>query len=151
MTSHPENPVVVATEHGAECLTGDGRGQALQGGVVDASYGIAFRYQWAIFVAVGETIKQSELRNNNAEIMRRVADGESFTVTVHGQPVAVLVPYQRPGRQRRRLVPAVEFDEAITRLPPVNVAQWKRDRAQADAIFGEDQPTDPWEEVGTNR
>jgi len=44
---------------------------------------------------VSETIKQSELRNNNAEIMRRVADGESFTVTVHGQPVADLVPYQR--------------------------------------------------------
>ncbi len=55
-----------------------------------------------------ETIKQSELRNNNAEIMRRVAAGESFTVTVHGQPVADLVPHQRPGQRRRRLVPAAE-------------------------------------------
>ena len=41
---------------------------------------------------MSETIKQSELRNNNAVIMRRVAEGESFTVTVHGQPVADPVP-----------------------------------------------------------
>jgi prevent-host-death family protein len=94
---------------------------------------------------VSETIKQSELCNNNAEIMRRVARGESFTVTVHGQPVADLVPHQRQGRTRRQLVPAAEFDQAIAHLPPVNVAQWKRDRVQADVIFGEDQPTDPWE------
>lgn len=76
---------------------------------------------------MSETIKQSELRNNNAEIMRQVASGKSFTVTVHGQPVADLVPYQRRGHRRRRLVPAAEFDEAIAQLSPVNVAQWKRD------------------------
>jgi prevent-host-death family protein len=68
--------------------------------------------------AVCETIKQAELRNNNAEIMRRVAAGESFTVTVHGQPVADLVPHQRLSRGRRRLVPASEFDAALAALPP---------------------------------
>lgn len=100
---------------------------------------------------VSEMIKQSELRNSNAEIMRRVAHGESFTVTVHGQPVADLVPHQRLEHRRRRLVPAAEFDEAIAQLPPVDVARWKRDRAEADVIFGEDQPTDPWEEARTTR
>ena len=98
---------------------------------------------------MSETIKQSELRNNNAEIMRRVANGESFTVTVHGHPVADLVPHERPGHRRRRLVPAAEFDKALDRLPPVNVEQWKRDRAHADDIFGDDLPTDPWEEART--
>ena len=44
---------------------------------------------------MAETIKQSELRNNNAEIMRRVAAGESFTVTVHGQPVADVEQWKR--------------------------------------------------------
>lgn len=77
-------------------------------------------------VAVSETIKQSELRNNNEEIMRRVADGESFTVTVHGRPVADLVPHQQLGQPRRRLVPATEFDAALTQLGPIDVEQWNR-------------------------
>lgn len=100
-------------------------------------------------VAVDETIKQSELRNNNAEIMRRVAAGESFTVTVHGQPVADLVPHQRPGHERRRLVPAAEFDAALAQLAPVDVRQWQRDIQAADDLFGDDLPTDPWDEART--
>ncbi|MGH3572910.1 MAG: type II toxin-antitoxin system Phd/YefM family antitoxin, partial [Pseudonocardiaceae bacterium] len=85
---------------------------------------------------MSETIKQSELRNNNAEIMRRVAGGESFTVTVHGQPVADLVPHQRPAHRTRRLVPAAEFDEALAALPALNVEQWRQDLRAADDIFG---------------
>lgn len=100
-------------------------------------------------VAVNEIIKQSELRNNNAEIMRRVADGESFTVTVHGRPVADLVPHQQPRHLRRRLVPAAEFDAALAQLGPVDVEQWRRDIQEADDLFGDDLPTDPWAESKT--
>jgi len=64
---------------------------------------------------MGKTIRQSELRNNNAEIMRRVAEGESFTV--HGRAVADLVPHQR-GRLRRSLVPAAEFAEVLAAAGP---------------------------------
>ncbi|MGH3973031.1 MAG: type II toxin-antitoxin system Phd/YefM family antitoxin [Pseudonocardiaceae bacterium] len=96
---------------------------------------------------MGETIKQSELRNNNAEIMRRVAAGESFTVTVHGQPVADLVPHQWAGHRRRRLVPAAEFDAALASLAPLDVEQWKQDLREADDVFGDDVPTDPWDEA----
>lgn len=96
---------------------------------------------------VCETIRQAELRNNNAEIMRRVAAGESFTVTVHGQPVADLVPHQRPSSHRRRLVPAAEFDAALAALAPLDVEQWKRDLQEADDVFGDDQPADPWDEA----
>ena len=96
---------------------------------------------------MGETIRQSELRNNNAEIMRRVADGESFTVTVHGRAVADLVPHQRQTHRRRRLVPAAEFDAAVAQLPLINLEQWTRDIEQADEIFGDDQRTDPWAEA----
>lgn len=94
---------------------------------------------------MSEIIKQSELRNHNAEIMRRVADGESFTVTVHGQPVADLVPHQRHGRRRRRLVPAAEFDVALAQLPPVDLERWRRDVEEADELFGDDLLTNPWE------
>lgn len=89
-----------------------------------------------------QVVKQSELRNNNAEIMRRVAAGESFTVTVHGHPVADLVP--RTASQGRKFVPAAEFDAAIGRLAPIDVELWKRDMREADDIFGDDQPADPF-------
>ncbi len=37
-----------------------------------------------------ERIPHRELRNNSAEILRRVAAGESFEITNHGKVVAVL-------------------------------------------------------------
>lgn len=41
-----------------------------------------------------ERIPHRELRNNSAEILRRVARGESFEITNHGEVVAVLEPPQ---------------------------------------------------------
>lgn len=38
------------------------------------------------------TISQRELRNDNAEIVRRIEQGEAFTVTRRGVPVARLSP-----------------------------------------------------------
>lgn len=39
-----------------------------------------------------ERIPHRELRNNSAQILRKVAAGESFEITNHGDVVAVLVP-----------------------------------------------------------
>lgn len=39
---------------------------------------------------MNQIIGQRELRNDNADIMRRVEAGESFTVTRNGRPVADL-------------------------------------------------------------
>jgi prevent-host-death family protein len=91
-----------------------------------------------------ETIQQSELRNNNAEIMRRVADGESFTITVHGRAVADLVPHQAR-RPRQRLLPAAEFDRLLAEAGPgPDPLSWAQDISEADRIFGDDQPENPW-------
>jgi prevent-host-death family protein len=38
------------------------------------------------------TVSQRELRNDNAEIIRGVEAGETFTVTRRGVPVALVVP-----------------------------------------------------------
>ncbi|MGH3771434.1 MAG: type II toxin-antitoxin system Phd/YefM family antitoxin [Pseudonocardiaceae bacterium] len=46
-----------------------------------------------------------ELRNDTSGVLRRVEDGERFTVTVSGRPVAQLVPLPR----RRRFIPWDEF------------------------------------------
>lgn len=39
-----------------------------------------------------KTISQRELRNDNAQVMRGVEEGETYTVTRRGVPVARLVP-----------------------------------------------------------
>ena len=44
------------------------------------------------------TIPQRELRNNVSEILRRAEEGERFTITVAGRPVAELGPLARTGR-----------------------------------------------------
>jgi prevent-host-death family protein len=44
------------------------------------------------------TIPQRELRNNVSEILRRAEQGERFTITVAGRPVAELGPPARAGR-----------------------------------------------------
>ncbi|MBN9733815.1 MULTISPECIES: type II toxin-antitoxin system prevent-host-death family antitoxin [unclassified Pseudonocardia] len=74
---------------------------------------------------MGETIKQSQLRNDNAAVMKRVASGESFTVTVNGRPVADLVPHQR-----RTVVPAEEMDRLLADDPVVDAGAWRRDRVK---------------------
>jgi len=62
-------------------------------------------------------IAQRDLRNDSAEILRRVESGEEFVVTRNGTPVAELRPAaQRRGVSRGRLaaafaaVPAVDLD-----------------------------------------
>lgn len=95
------------------------------------------------------TIKQSELRNDNAAIMRRVAAGESFTVTVNGVPVADLVPHQR--RPRRRSIPAAEVDAMLAQLPPIDADQWHRDQADLDRLLGDAELGDPQEDEASAR
>ncbi|MBO9522436.1 MAG: type II toxin-antitoxin system Phd/YefM family antitoxin [Nocardioidaceae bacterium] len=59
------------------------------------------------------TISQRELRNDNAEVIRAVLEGETFLITRNGEPVAVLhapddvvrapgLPLGRPARRRER-------------------------------------------------
>jgi prevent-host-death family protein len=89
-------------------------------------------------------IKQSELRNDNAAVMRRVAEGESFVVTVNGRPVADVVPHRRE-TGRRRFVPVAELAAAFAAEPALDAIVWLTDVAAADETFGADEPTDPFE------
>lgn len=60
------------------------------------------------YVSSMRTISQRELRNDNAEVLRGVEDGESYTVTRRGVPVARIGPLSeqddlrcvRPARTR---------------------------------------------------
>lgn len=95
---------------------------------------------------MSQTIGQRELRNDNAEIMRRVERGESFVVTRNGKPIADLVPHQVDRESSRRSVTAAELISELRELPPIDVDRWYRERAEDDEIFGPDDPLqDPWE------
>jgi prevent-host-death family protein len=89
-------------------------------------------------------IRQSELRNDNAAVMRRVTEGQSFVVTVNGRPVADLVPHQRD-TGRRRFVPVAELAEAFAAEPAPDPAAWRADLAAAAEAFGPDEPANPFD------
>ena len=63
------------------------------------------------------SISQRELRNDNAEIIRAVEAGESFTVTKRGVPVARLTPVPDADLRRVR-----EATRDVTELPRVTSA-----------------------------
>jgi len=54
-------------------------------------------------------VPQRELRNNTADLLRRVEGGETLRITVHGHPVAALVPLERAQ-------PFVPFHEVVSEL-----------------------------------
>ena len=54
-------------------------------------------------------VPQRELRNNTAGLLRRVEAGERLRITVHGHPVAELVPVERAQQFAR-------FDEVLRGL-----------------------------------
>jgi len=86
--------------------------------------------------AMPESIPQRVLRNDNAEIMRRVEAGESFVITRNGTPVADLVPHGVTPKKRKT---GRDMQEEFRQLPPIDVEQWYRDREEADRIFGDDR------------
>jgi prevent-host-death family protein len=54
-------------------------------------------------------VPQRQLRNNTADLLRRVEAGERLRITVHGHPVAELVPVERAD-------PFVPFEEIVRDL-----------------------------------
>lgn len=67
-------------------------------------------------------ITQRDLRNNNADIMRRLEEGETFIITRNGKQVGVLTPMKRP--QFARMTDVLE---AFRGLPEMSYAELRRD------------------------
>ena len=94
--------------------------------------------------AVETKISQRELRNDSGAIMRRVEEGERFTVTRNGVPVADLVPHDpaEAGR-RRRFVPVGELAAGLRRLPTWDVERFTAELRQLDAAV-DDSDAERW-------
>lgn len=76
------------------------------------------------------TVNQRELRNQSAEVIRRVQAGERVVITRSGVPVAELRPIAPATAVARDVVVA-----SARRLPPIDR---RRFRADLDALV------DPW-------
>jgi prevent-host-death family protein len=89
-------------------------------------------------------ISQRELRNNNAEVIRQVMEGNSFVVTRNGKPVADLIPHRSAEEPPMRTLG--QMQAALRALPPVDARAWQEDLRRADDVFGPDDPLDdPWD------
>jgi prevent-host-death family protein len=69
------------------------------------------------------TISQRELRNDNAEIMRRVERGERFMVTRNGKPIATVIPHEELPPDTRRMTVG-EIQALWRKLPVVDINAW---------------------------
>ena len=90
---------------------------------------------WCYGAGLGATISQRELRNDSGVIMRRVEQGESFTVTRNGRLVADLVGEMRIGRRRLRLGPIAQARQrlGVGLLPAQGVDLGRQDGTAAAA------------------
>jgi prevent-host-death family protein len=87
-------------------------------------------------------VPQRELRNRTADLLRRVEAGERLRITVHGHPVAELVPIEERVR-RRTFVPLREFEEGLGGLMSADEArewideihEFRRERAPGEDPF----------------
>lgn len=81
-----------------------------------------------------KTINQRELRNDSAEVMRRVEQGQTYTVTRRGVPIARLSPITEESDLRclqpaRRRVAYSETTRVVTATPSEEImAQMRDDR-----------------------
>lgn len=80
------------------------------------------------------TIGVRELRQDASGVLRRVQEGERVVVTVHGHPVADLVPHAESRPSWRPVA------ELAPLFPGVHDPDWDDDLAQVDGTV-----TDPFE------
>jgi prevent-host-death family protein len=89
-------------------------------------------------------VSQRELRNDSGAIMRRVQQGERFTVTRNGVPVADLVPHGESGPDRPpRFVPAAHIAAGTSELPDWDTTRFARELEELDSAV-DDSYADRW-------
>jgi prevent-host-death family protein len=55
-------------------------------------------------------IASRDLRNHTADVLRRVQDGDTVTITINGEPVAEIIPVRSV---RRAFIPKQELIEIL--------------------------------------
>jgi prevent-host-death family protein len=93
---------------------------------------------------MARAVSQRELRNDSGAIMRRVQQGERFTVTRNGVPVADLVPHSESGPDRpQRFVPVAQIAAGASELPNWDTARFAHELEELDKAV-DDSDMDRW-------
>lgn len=99
---------------------------------------------WCYVSAMATPVSQRELRNDSGAIMRRVQQGERFTVTRNGVPVADLIPHSESGPDRRpRFIPVAQIAAGITELPRWDAERFSHELEELDRAV-DDSYADSW-------
>ena len=89
-------------------------------------------------------VSQRELRNDSGAIMRRVQQGERFTVTRNGVPVADLIPHNESGPdQPARFIPVAQIATGASELPSWDTARFMHELEELDHAV-DDSDADRW-------
>lgn len=89
-------------------------------------------------------VSQRELRNDSGAIMRRVQQGEHFTVTRNGVPVADLVPHGESGSDRpARFIPVAQIAAGTSELPDWDAARFSHELDELEHAV-DDADVDRW-------
>jgi prevent-host-death family protein len=89
-------------------------------------------------------LSQRELRNDSGAIMRRVQQGERFTVTRNGVPVADLVPHGESGPDRPpRFIPVAQIAAGASELPDWDTPRFAHELEELDNAV-DDSDADRW-------
>lgn len=95
-------------------------------------------------------IPQRELRNRTADLLRRVEAGERLRITVHGHPVAELVPLEEERPRPRTFVPIKEIQEGLRGImSPEEAREWAREIREIRREWG--PARDPFEKYEEQR
>ena len=89
-------------------------------------------------------VSQRELRNESGAIMRRVQQGERFTVTSNGVPVADLIPHSESGPDRPpRFIPVAQIATGASELRSWDTARFMHELEELDHAV-DDSDADTW-------
>jgi prevent-host-death family protein len=72
------------------------------------------------------TVSAADANRKFSELLRRVREGQSYTVTSHGRPVAKIVPADAPADPDRKAA----WDRLMARLqsqPARTIGRWSRE------------------------
>jgi prevent-host-death family protein len=76
------------------------------------------------------SVPASEANRSFSELLRRVQNGESVSVTRHGRPVARIIPAEDDGaieERRQRQERARAYLKRAAKRPAVDIGPWTRD------------------------
>ena len=77
-----------------------------------------------------KVIQATEANRSFSRILREVSEGDTFTVTSHGRPIARIIPVTKDDTSKDAI--RDRFFERLRAQPAMNAGRWTRDELYDD-------------------